>query len=55
MSEKNKPVDPAEVRREARGDQLDRLPLRLRRIAAEAMKKGFAARPDDDPDGPSAA
>ncbi len=53
MSEKNKPVDPAEVRREARGDQLDRLPLRLRRIAAAAMREGFKARPADD--GPRAA
>ena len=48
MSKPETPIDLAERRREARADQFDRLPLRLRRIAAQAMREGFAACPDDD-------
>ena len=47
----NAPIDLSEKRRAAEGG---RIPPRLAAIAAEAMRKGFAARPDDD-DPPDAA
>jgi len=55
MSKPEKPIDLAEKRQEARGDHLDRLPLRLRRIVAQAMREGFAGPYDDPEDGPMAA
>ena len=55
MSKPQTPISLAEKRREAESARAwAKLSPRLRAIAAEAMRKGFAARPDDD-DGPMAA